>query len=615
MGCTMKDKAGEKRIKDSKRTHPPISKSRKKDIKDQMTSQREKQSIRDLKTLSKMAMGLVDLPFEQDIYQFLAEQLKELVGNCLVIMNSFDETSQQFCVRSVLGIGTQMEKVLKFLGKHPVGMLTPIDDQARKGLTSGKLEKVSGGLYELSVGSIPEAACKAIEKALGLGDAYAMGFYWRKKLFGSAVMLLRKGAEIQDPSIIETFIRQASIALQRRQAEEALRMAKDDLERRVKARTSELEEANKKLQLEIVERQKVESAMQESEHKYRNLVERANDGIAIVQDNLIKYINPCLEEFIGYSLEELVDNPFAEYIGTEELPKLTNTYQRRMKGEAVPSVYETVIKHKDGHEILIEVNASLIQYQGKPADLAIIRDITQRKKEEERLRVYQEKLRRLASRLSLAEQHERQRIATLLHDRISQTLALSKIKLGMLHELTSDTEFTEEIEEIRELLEKTIQETRSLTFELSPPILNVLSFESAVEWLCEKIQKEHDIILSFKDDNLNKPLEDDIRAVLFQAVSELLVNVVKHAKAQKAKISIQKEDKAIRVMVEDDGIGFDLSKSKYHFAQTGGFGLFNISERLEFLGGSIGMESKPNRGTCVTLKAPLKIKKKASKEK
>jgi len=611
----MKNKTEEQLMEESEKQRRQVVKSREKKVEGKKAPERENRYIRDLKSLSKMAMGLVDLSLEEDIYKFLAGQLKELVGNCAVWISSFDETSEKFCLRSILGIGKHMDRVLKILGKHPVGMVSPINDEARKGLTSGKLEKVPGGLYELSIRSIPKAACKALEKTLGLSEAYAMGFSWRGKLFGSAVIFLRKGAEIKDPSIIETFIRQASVAFQRRQAEEALRKAKDDLERRVKARTSELEEANKRLQLEILERREVETARQESEHKYRNLVERANDGIALVQDNLLKYINPRLAEFTGYSPEELIDTPFTEYIFPEEIPKLTDLYQRRMKGEDVPSIYETIVKHKDGHRILIEVNANLIKYQGKPADLAIIRDITQRKKEEEKLKIYQEKLRLLASRLSLAEQHERQRIATLLHDRISQALALSKIKLGMLHESNSDTESAENIEEIRELLEKTIQDTRSLTFELSPPILNVLSFESAVEWLCEKLQKEHSLILSFKDDNQNKPLDDDIRIVLFQAVSELLVNVVKHAKAHKAKVSIQKDNQAIRVVVEDDGIGFDLSKMKNHFAQTGGFGLFNVSERLEYLGGSIDIESEPGGGTRVTLKAPLYKKKKASEEK
>jgi DNA-binding CsgD family transcriptional regulator/PAS domain-containing protein len=267
MSYAMKDKnkTKEQVTGELRKLRRKISESREKEIEYQRAHEREKHYVRDLKSLSEMAVGLVDLPFEKDIYQFIAEKLKELGGNCMVIVNSFDEESKTFCVRSVLGIGKHMDSILKILGRHPVGMSAPINNEARKELTSRKLEKVPGGFYELSIGSIPKPACSAIEKLLGLGEAYAMGFSWRGKLFASAVVFMRKGAEIGDPSIIETFIRQASVALQRRHAEETLHMAKEDLERRVKARTAELENINKKLQLEISERRQVEEALRESE--------------------------------------------------------------------------------------------------------------------------------------------------------------------------------------------------------------------------------------------------------------------------------------------------------------------------------------------------------------
>lgn len=216
----------------------------------------ERKYIHDLKSLSRMAVGLIDLSPEDDIHLFIAKQLKELLGNCVIAMNSFDETSNHFCIRAVLGIGKHVDTVFKLLGRHLVGMTTPINNEARAGLTSGKLEKVPGSLYELSVGAMPRAVCHTIEKLLNLGDIYAMGFAWKGRLFGSANICLHKGAELQHPSIIETFVRQASVALQRRQAEEALRKAKDELEIRVRERTAELVKANEELLLEINERKK-----------------------------------------------------------------------------------------------------------------------------------------------------------------------------------------------------------------------------------------------------------------------------------------------------------------------------------------------------------------------
>ena len=188
-----------------------IAESEKKEIESK--EEEERQYIRDLISLSRTAIELVDLSPEEDIYQFIAGRLKELVGDCVISMNSFDEPSDNFCVRAVEGIRKHMDKVLKMLGKHPVGLITPINDEARDGLTSRKLKKVAGGLYELSVGAIPKATCNAIEKLLNLGNTYAIGFSWKGRLFGSATILMRKGTELGDPGIIETFVRQASIRI------------------------------------------------------------------------------------------------------------------------------------------------------------------------------------------------------------------------------------------------------------------------------------------------------------------------------------------------------------------------------------------------------------------
>jgi signal transduction histidine kinase len=209
----------------------------------------------------------------------------------------------------------------------------------------------------------------------------------------------------------------------------------------------------------------------------------------------------------------------------------------------------------------------------------------------------------------LAEERERRRIAVDLHDHIGQILAISKIKLGELRESAASVGLAKPLKEITQFIEKTIQYTRTLTFELSPPMLYELGFEAAVEWLTEQLTAQHGILCSFKKDGKPKPLADEIRVLLFQAVRELLVNITKHAQAHNVKVSVRRNGNRIRINVEDDGVGFDTSKISSRVEGTDGFGLFNIRERLDYFGGRLEIKSQAGQGTRVSLMAPLRNNK------
>ena len=137
---------------------------------------------------------------------------------------------------------------------------------------------------------------------------------------------------------------------------------------------------------DINERKKIEAALRESEEKYRTLINQANDVISIVQDGVIKMCNPRLAEFWGGSIEEVLGKPFTDFVHPEALHEVIDRYNRRMAGESPPSLYETVCMRKDGSKSYVELNAGIISYKGKNADLVIVRDINERKKAEETLR-------------------------------------------------------------------------------------------------------------------------------------------------------------------------------------------------------------------------------------
>ncbi|MBW7989953.1 MAG: PAS domain S-box protein [Planctomycetes bacterium] len=240
-------------------------------------------------------------------------------------------------------------------------------------------------------------------------------------------------------------------------------------------------------------------------------------------------------------------------------------------------------------------------------------DISNRKRAEQKVLDDQDQLKSLASELSITEERERRRIATELHDQIGQSLVFSKIKLDELHHSATSSELTKALDEICNNIGQIIQDTRSLTFDLSSPILNELGLEAAVsDWLDVQIQEKHGIKTEFVDDGQQKPLDDDIKALLFRNVRELLVNVIKHAQANKVKISIRRVNEQIHIDVEDDGKGFDSVKVRSGAAKETKFGLFSIRQRLEQLGGQFEIDTEERRGSKITMTAPLKLTKSQS---
>jgi len=143
--------------------------------------------------------------------------------------------------------------------------------------------------------------------------------------------------------------------------------------------------------VDITDRKRAEEALRESEDKYRSLVERANDGIGIVQDGVFKYANPRLAVIGDYTVEELIDKPFTDFVHPHEVAETVDYYKRRIRGEELPVSYERRLLHKSGRTIHSEVSGGVIAYQNRTADLIVVRDITDRKQAEEALRESEER--------------------------------------------------------------------------------------------------------------------------------------------------------------------------------------------------------------------------------
>jgi len=357
---------------------------------------------------------------------------------------------------------------------------------------------------------------------------------------------------------------------------------------------------------DITERKRAEVALREAEERYRSLFEHSTSAMVMVgADGNILLANRKYQELTGYTAEELTGGmTILDIAAPEEAAEVERFHHARRKGEKAPMRYESAVITKAGERKDVVVTVGLIP--GTEEDITILEDITVPRRAEKEIQRYQQQLRSLASELSLAEERERRRLAEVLHDEVGHALTLLKMKLGEMRDAASAAGLAEPLSEISGIVDQAINTTRSLTFEISPPILYAIGLEPALEWLTERFERRHGITCEFKDDGQQKPLDDDVCVLLFRAVRELLMNIGKHARATKARVSIIRDADDIEITVEDNGVGFDTSTLSTYGATEEGFGLFDIRERLEYAGGYSEVKSEPGRGTTVTLVAPVK---------
>ena len=228
----------------------------------------------------------------------------------------------------------------------------------------------------------------------------------------------------------------------------------------------------------------------------------------------------------------------------------------------------------------------------------------EREQAREQLVVHQDNLRSLAAQLAVSEQQERRRVAELLHDRVGQTLALLSIKLAQARGATDDLSLNEMLSEAKELVGELIEETRSLTFELCPPILYELGLHQAVEWLGEEFQRGCGLEVRVEQEGDPGLLSENLRTTLYQAIRELLTNVAKHAEARNVSVTLSGRGDRVIIVVADDGKGMGPQESASRHTAHHGFGLFNVQERITYLGGSMQLDSREGSGTSVRLEVP-----------
>ncbi len=354
--------------------------------------------------------------------------------------------------------------------------------------------------------------------------------------------------------------------------------------------------------MDITPRIQAEEALRESEEKYSNLVERANDGILIIQDGIMKYVNPRLAEMGGYTVDELIGTPFADYVPPAELPILVDRV-RRMSGADVEPIYETVLRRKDGSDINVEINASTVSYQGRTADLVLIRDITERKQAEEELKASREQLRELSTHLQSVREEERTRLARDIHDELGQVLTALKIDLSWLTKrFSADQKLRlEKMRSMSKLVDTTIQKVKMISAELRPWLLDDFGLAAAIEWQAGEFQQLTGIRTEISPKPKDIALDRERSTALFRVFQELLTNVARHADATEVKVSLIEKADRIVLKVGDNGNGI----TKEQVSDPRAFGLLGIRERVHFWQGESKISGTPGKGTTAVVSIPL----------
>jgi PAS domain S-box-containing protein len=391
-----------------------------------------------------------------------------------------------------------------------------------------------------------------------------------------------------------------------KQAEEALRKNRDELEQRVVERTAALEKANENLRRRIFECEMAEEALRESERNYSALVKDALIGVYIIKDGVIEFANDKFAEIYGYEKNELIGMPSLDLVHPQDRLMIKEMREKRLKGEKVPSEYEIRGLKKNGDKIWVMRSFSVINYKDGPAISGIVSDLTKRRKAENALRKSGKELRILSNQLLMAEEKERKRIARELHDGIGQ--ALSAIKFSVENSLSqlrkvADPSELESLEVLIPLSQKTIEEVRRIVKDLRPSILDDLGILATINWFCREYLKVYAAIrVEAEIDVQENIIPPPLKTVIYRILQEAFNNVAKHSRANLIRLSLREQDSSIIMQVHDNGAGFDVTETISMTPSRRGFGLASMRERAELSGADFDITSKSGQGTTIRVK-------------
>jgi PAS domain S-box-containing protein len=356
---------------------------------------------------------------------------------------------------------------------------------------------------------------------------------------------------------------------------------------------------------DITQKIERERILYESEKKFKGVFEsmvdvffrRDLDGKAVM-------LSPSVFNVLGYTVDEVINNNTLKFYVDPHYPEFV---MNKLLKDRVNQTFEAEIIKKDGSIAVITSNAKLYYDDaGNPKGIeSVFRDITEKKIAERKIAESRKKLKELTQELTIAEEKMRKQMAIDLHDDVGQLLSSSRMQLAAI-DFDSDPVLIEiKIKSISQTLLQATQAIRNVIFNLSPPQLNEIGLYAAIDdWMKEEIDNKYKIQTKLLGDKMIYAIDDNTRFLLFRSVRELLINIIKHARAKLIQVSLKTNHKSLIIVVKDNGIGFDYYSEKFRKSNKS-YGLFSIEERFDTLGGSMTIVSKLNFGSEIKLTIPL----------
>jgi PAS domain S-box-containing protein len=367
--------------------------------------------------------------------------------------------------------------------------------------------------------------------------------------------------------------------------------------------------------------------LRENQELMRAAIEGTDDPI-VIKDLRGRYrmANSAAADFIGRAQDEIPGTSDRDLFPPHAAEQI-ETVDHQVIGDGVRRTSECVLPRADGElRVMVTTTGMFRHASGRPLGLFVIsRDITEQRATEDALRelnvsleqrvaartaeveLQADELRRMTAELSASEQRERRRLAQALHDGLQQLLVAARMAIEQADQRVTESDARAVLQRAVELIDQSAEASRLLSLELCPPVLYDRGLGPALAWLSGHFGEHHRLEVDARIETELEPSNADVEGFLFQAARELLLNVVKYARTRTAGITMSIDDDMLKISVEDDGSGFEPSQRLTEATGRGGFGLLNLRERLQLLGGRLDIRSAPGQGCRVEMSCPMSV--------